>query len=839
MKKNEYKNTPLMNQYYAIKSRYTDALLLFRVGDFYETLAEDAIKCSQILDIALTKRSNIDLAGFPYHSIDSYLPKLVRAGFRVAICDQLEESQSNSILKRDVTELVTPSLALNDQIFDSRTNNFLISLFWEREKGGAALLDISSGEFFILENSAKHVNELVKRFQPNEIIYPKKFKNIFNLVFGVGYRNYAMFDWVFEYNAAYEKLTCKFQTISLKGFGIENFPLAISAAGAVLQYLSDTEHNCIEHISSISQMEEEKYLWIDDFTLRNLEIVKSLNDKGLALINILDKTVSTIGARLLKRWILFPLKNISKIEERHNAVFEFLDKKNVSLRIFDQLKRISDVERLTFKISSKRITPREVIVLHKSLVAISTIKKILLKVKSSVFKILAEKLHSWIGFCDRIMKTLSSDPPYKINKGNFIAKGYSKELDYLRDLMSSSKDYLEKLILRERKRTGIGSLKISFNRIFGYYIEIRNAYKNKVPSRWLRKQTLANSERYISEELKEYEAKVLVAEKKIFYLEKEIFNELILHLSGYIKIMLENARNIACIDVFHSFSICSSENNYIRPVLDESFDLEIFKGRHPIIEKNLPIGKTYIANDIHLNRSDQQILMITGPNMSGKSAILRQTALIVLMSHIGSYVSAKSAKIGRIDKIFSRVGASDNISLGESTFMVEMNETANILNNFSDRSLIIFDEIGRGTSTYDGISIAWAVTEFLHQHVKRPKTLFATHYHELSEMSRFFNRIKNFNVSVKEIDGKVVFLYKLIQGESEHSYGIHVAKMAGVPIHIIQRATEILNFQFKFFQDQTLESIRENLLKIDLNLLTPVDALIKLNEFKKMIKMRE
>jgi len=828
-----------MKQYYAIKSRYTDALLLFRVGDFYETLAEDAIKCSQILDIALTKRSNIDLAGFPYHSIDSYLPKLVRAGFRVAICDQLEESQSNSILKRDVTELVTPSLALNDQIFDYRTNNFLISLFWEREKGGAALLDISTGEFFLLENSAKHVNELVKRFQPNEIIYPKKFKNIFNLVFGVEYRNYAMFDWVFEYNAAYEKLTCQFQTISLKGFGIENFPLGISAAGAVLQYLSDTHHNCIEHISSISQMEEEKYLWIDDFTLRNLEIVKSLNDKGLSLINILDKTVSTIGARLLKRWILFPLKNLSKIEERHNAVFEFLYKKNVSLRIFDQLKRISDVERLTFKISSKRITPREVIVLHKSLVAIYTIKKILSKEKSSVFKILAEKLHSCNGVCDIIMKTLSSDPPYKINKGNVIAKGYSKELDYLRDLMSSSQDYLEKLCLKERNRTGIGSLKISFNRIFGYYIEIRNAYKNKVPSRWIRKQTLANSERYISEELKEYEAKVLVAEKKIFYLEKEIFNEFILHLSGYIKIMQENARNIACIDVFHSFSICSYENNYIRPVLDESFDLEIFKGRHPIIENNLPIGKTYIANDIHLNRSDQQILMITGPNMSGKSAILRQTALIVLMAHIGSYVSAKRAKIGRIDKIFSRVGASDNISLGESTFMVEMNETANILNNFSDRSLIIFDEIGRGTSTSDGISIAWAVTEFLHQHVKRPKTLFATHYHELSEMSRFFNRIKNFNVSVKEIDGKVVFLYKLIQGESEHSYGIHVAKMAGVPLHVIQRATEILNFQFKFNFNQTLESIRENLLKIDLNLLSPVDALIKLNEFKKMIKMRE
>lgn len=826
-----------MQQYYAIKSRYTDALLLFRVGDFYETLAEDAIKCSQILDIALTKRSNIDLAGFPYHSIDSYLPKLVRAGFRVAICDQLEESQSNSILKRDVTELVTPSLALNDQIFDSRTNNFLISLFWEREKGGAALLDISTGEFFILENYAKHVNELVKRFQPNEIIYPKKFKNIFNLVFGVEYRNYAMFDWVFEYNAAYEKLTRYFQTRSLKGFGIENLPLGISAAGAVLQYLSDTQHNCMEHISSISQMEEEKYLWIDDFTLRNLEIVKSLTDKGLSLIDVLDKTVSTIGARLLKRWILFPLKNLSKIEERHNAVFEFLYKKNVSSRIFDQLKRISDVERLTFKISSKRITPREVIVLHKSLEAISTIKKILSKEKSSVFKILAEKLHSWNEVCDRIMKTLSSDPPYQINKGNVIAKGYSKELDYLRDFMSSSKDYLEKLCLRERNRTGIGSLKISFNRIFGYYIEIRNAYKNKVPSRWIRKQTLANSERYISEELKEYEAKVLVAEKKIFYLEKEIFNELILHLSGYIKILQENARNIACIDVFHSFSICSSENNYIRPVLDESFDLEIFKGRHPIIENT--IGKTYIANDILLNRSEQQILMITGPNMSGKSAILRQTALIVLMAHIGSYVSAKRAKIGRIDKIFSRVGASDNISLGESTFMVEMNETANILNNFSDRSLIIFDEIGRGTSTYDGISIAWAVTEFIHKHVKRPKTLFATHYHELSEMSRFFNRIKNFNVSVKEIDGKVVFLYKLIPGESEHSYGIHVAKMAGVPLHVIQRATEILNFQFKFFQDQTLESIRENLLKIDLNLLTPVDALIKLHYFKKMIKMRE
>lgn len=836
MKKNEDKNSPLLKQYYAIKSRYPDALLLFRVGDFYETLAEDAIKCSKILDIALTKRSNIDLAGFPYHSIDSYLPKLVRAGFRVAICDQLEESQSNSILKRDVTELVTPSLALNDQIFDYRTNNFLISLFWEREKGGAALLDISSGEFFILENSVKHVNEIVKRFQPNEIIYPKKFQNIFNIFFGVAYRNYAMFDWVFEYNNAYEKLTRLFQTRTLKGFGIENLSLGISAAGATLQYLSDTHHNCIEHISSISQMEEEKYLWIDDFTLRNLEIVKSLNDKGLSLIDILDKTVSPIGARLLKRWILFPLKDLSKIEERHQAVFEFLDKKTVSSRIFDQLKIISDVERLTFKISSKRISPREVIVLHKSLGAISTIKKILSKEKSSVFKILAEKLHSWNEVRDRIMKTLSSDPPYQINKGNVIAKGYSKKLDYLRDLMSSSQDSLEQLCLRERENTGIGSLKISFNRIFGYYIEIRNAYKNKVPSRWIRKQTLANSERYISEELKEYEAKVLGAEKKILYLEKEIFNELILHLSGYIKIMQENARNIACIDVFHSFSICSSVNNYIRPVLDESFDLEIFKGRHPIIEN---IGKTYIANDILLNRIYQQILMITGPNMAGKSAILRQTALIVLMSHIGSYVSAKSAKIGRIDKIFSRVGASDNISLGESTFMVEMNETANILNNFSDRSLIIFDEIGRGTNTYDGISIAWAITEFLHKHVKRPKTLFATHFHELSEMCRFFNRIKNFNVSVKEIDGKVVFLYKLIPGESEHSYGITVAKMAGVPYNIIQRATEILNFQFKFYKDKTLESIRENLLKIDLNLLSPVDALIKLHEFKKMIKMRE
>ncbi len=847
-----------MQQYNSIKAKYPDALLLFRVGDFYETFGDDAIKASRILDIVLTKRNNgseqKELAGFPHHSLDTYLPKLVRAGLRVAICDQLEDPKmTKTIVKRGVTELVTPGVALNDEVLSAKTNNFLMAVHENDGAFGIALLDISTGEFLVSEGNKEHFHKLIQSFRPSEVIYQKRKK----LDLPELKSSFQIEDWAFQYDYAFDKLTQHFKVKSLKGFGIENLRLGTIAAGAVFSYLDETHHFDIQHITQIQRLDENSFVWMDPFTIRNLELIYSPHQQAVTLLNILDKTCSAMGARLLNRWIVMVLKDGDRIKARHEIVDFFLkqDEKRNFLR--ENIENLSDLERMAGKISTGKITPKQLLSVAQSLQIITKIKEKLAQDKSIQF--LVNELKDWTEVYSNLIQTLSVEPPHQLAKGNVIAEGISEELDRLRGLQTKGKDYLEELRIRETERSGIPSLKVSFNNVFGYYIEVRNTHKDKVPEDWIRKQTLVNAERYITEELKEYENKILGAEEKILSLETELFQKLLTELLGHLSQIQKSARTVAQLDVLSSFAELAIQNHYVRPKITEKLDLLIEDGRHPVIEKQLKPGENYIANSVSLVPKEQQIIMITGPNMSGKSALLRQTALIVLMAQIGSFVPAKSAEIGIVDKIFTRVGASDNISSGESTFMVEMNETASILNNLSERSLILLDEIGRGTSTYDGISIAWAISEFLHEGKIHPKTLFATHYHELNEMTKSFPRIKNFNVSVKEANDTILFMRKLVPGGSEHSFGIHVAKMAGMPGWVLKRANEVLktlesshvnekvsdktkkiteeNLQLSFFQldDPILEAIREELLGIDINTLTPVEALMKLNEIKRKL----
>ncbi|WP_335965648.1 DNA mismatch repair protein MutS [Galbibacter sp. PAP.153] len=852
-----------MKQYNSIKAKYPDALLLFRVGDFYETFGEDAVHAAKILGIVLTHRNNggdrTELAGFPHHSLNTYLPKLVKAGQRVAICDQLEDpKQTKTIVKRGVTELVTPGVALNDDILTAKSNNFLCALYFGKKQMGVSFLDVSTGEFLTAEGNEEYIAKLLQNFSPSEVLISKKYKTVFSENFGKEYHTFFMEDWVFQEDYAHETLNNHFKTKSLKGFGIEHLECGIIAGGAALHYLSETQHSKLEHITAISRIAEEEYVWMDRFTIRNLELYQAPSANAVTLLDVIDKTISPMGGRLLKRWLALPLKNMEKIKQRHEIV-EYLKRENELMLSFrEQIKQISDLERLISKVATGKINPREVILLKNSLEAIVPIKKTSENSKNDALKIIGNRLNLCDVLRNRIKETIHEEAPVNLAKGNVIAKGFSSELDELRSLAFSGKDYLDQMLEREMKNTGISSLKIASNNVFGYYIEVRNTHKDKVPENWIRKQTLVNAERYITEELKEYEAKILGAEEKIAILEQELFSQLVVWMHSYIQSVQSNAFLIAQLDCLCGFVQLATENNYVLPEIDESFDLEIINGRHPVIEKQLPPGEAYIANNTSLNRDEQQIIMITGPNMSGKSAILRQTALIVLLAQIGSFVPAEKVRIGIVDKIFTRVGASDNISLGESTFMVEMNETASILNNLSNRSLILLDEIGRGTSTYDGISIAWAIAEYIHEHPGKAKTLFATHYHELNEMTETFTRIKNFNVSVKELKDNVLFLRKLIPGGSEHSFGIHVAKMAGMPQQVIHRANKILKklekshsseeltdnlkasqneMQLSFFNldDPLLENIKDEILHTDIDTLTPVEALMKLNEIKRML----
>tara|TARA_B100000795_G_scaffold26376_1_gene17535 strand:+ start:2033 stop:4645 length:2613 start_codon:yes stop_codon:yes gene_type:complete len=859
------KVTPLMKQYNAIKTKYPDAMLLFRVGDFYETFGEDAKKAAGVLGITLTKRgagseTETALAGFPHHSLNTYLPKLVKAGMRVAICDQLEDPKmTKNIVKRGVTELITPGVSFNDEVLHTKTNNFLAAVHFDKKQLGISFLDISTGEYLVAQGNAEYVDKLLQNFNPSEVLVQKQNKQEFLTLFENRYYTFYLDDWVFQKEYANETLQNHFEVNTLKGFGIENLKNGIIAAGAVLYYLSETQHNQLKHIQSIRRIAEDDYVWMDRFTVRNLELYNPNSVNAITLLDVIDKTISPMGGRLLKRWLALPLKNIDNIKKRHELVKFFIDSDTFSQTVSYQLQQISDLERLISKVATAKASPREIVLLKDSLKAILPIKLAAEKSKNSTVKELGNQLHSATDLVEKISETLFDNAPVNINKGNAIAKGVHQELDDLRAISTSGKEYLDAMLLRETARTGITSLKISFNNVFGYFIEVRNAHKDKVPEEWIRKQTLVNAERYITEELKEYETKILGAEDKIQKLEQEIFSKLLQYIIQFVQIVQENAQIIAKIDCLLSFSVLAIDNNYVRPIMDESTDLEIKNGRHPVIEKQLPIDQTYVANDIVLNRKQQQIIMITGPNMSGKSAILRQTALIVLLAQMGSYVPAQNAKIGIVDKIFTRVGASDNISMGESTFMVEMNETASILNNVSDRSLILLDEIGRGTSTYDGISIAWAISEFLHEHPSKAKTLFATHYHELNEMTATFERIKNFNVSVKELKDSIIFLRKLVSGGSNHSFGIHVAKLAGMPNMVIHRANKILarleknnknsevkevlkqsqheEMQLSFFQmdDPLLENIREEILATNIDTLTPIEALMKLNEIKRML----
>ena len=853
-----------MKQYNAIKAKYPDAMLLFRVGDFYETFGEDAIKAAGILGITLTKRgagsdSETELAGFPHHSINTYLPKLVKSGERVAICDQLEDpKQTKNIVKRGVTELVTPGVALNDEVLQSKTNNFLCSVYFGKVNIGISFLDISTGEFLTSQGNQEYIDKLLQNFSPSEVLVAKPKRNKFTDYFGADFHTFNLEDWVYQPDYANETLLKHFDTKSLKGFGVENLNEGIIASGSILHYLAETQHNKLEHISSISRIAEDDYVWMDRFTIRNLELYNSTNNNAVTLLNIIDKTISPMGGRLLKRWLALPLKQIDQIKQRHEVV-SYLKTEGVVLdKIQYHIKLIGDLERLISKIATQKVSPREVIQLKNSLEAIIPIKELSSNCDNESLKVIGDNLQSCNVLREKIKETLNEEAPVNILKGSSIAAGFSSELDELRALSTSGKDYLDKMLQRESERTGITSLKIASNNVFGYYIEVRNTHKDKVPEEWIRKQTLVNAERYITEELKEYESKILGAEERIMAIEQKLFADLVQWMNQYIKPVQQNAYLIAKIDCLCGFAQLASDNNYVYPALDDSHDLDIVDGRHPVIEKQLPIGEPYIANNVFLDRDTQQIIMITGPNMSGKSAILRQTALIVLLAQIGSFVPAKEARIGVVDKIFTRVGASDNISMGESTFMVEMNETASILNNISDRSLVLLDEIGRGTSTYDGISIAWAISEYLHEHPAKPKTLFATHYHELNEMTETFERIKNFNVSVKELKDNVLFLRKLVEGGSEHSFGIHVAKMAGMPQQVLRRANQILKklekshsseeltdkvksmqdeMQLSFFNldDPLLENIKEEILHIDIDTLTPVEALMKLNEIKRML----
>lgn len=857
------KETPLMKQYNEIKNKYPDACLLFRVGDFYETFGEDAVRASQILGITLTKRgagseTETALAGFPHHSINTYLPKLVKAGLRVAICDQLEDPKmTKTIVKRGVTELVTPGVSMNDEVLQSKSNNFLASVHFGKKMVGVSFLDVSTGEFLLSQGNEEYIDKLLQNFRPSEILIPKQFKNQFNSVFGDDFHTFFLEDWVYKEDYALESLTKHFQTNSLKGFGVEELTEGLIASGAILYYLSETQHNKIQHITNIQRIAEDAYVWMDKFTIRNLELYHSYNPNAVTLLDVIDKTLSPMGARLLKRWLALPLKDISKIRSRHEVISYLKAHPEVLQQIQNQIKQISDLERLISKVATGKISPREVNFLKDSLDAIIPIKTLALASENEALRIIGDSLHACELLREKIKTTLQEDAPVSVNKGNAIAVGVHSELDELRAISSTGKGYLEELEQRESAASGIPSLKVSFNNVFGYYIEVRNTHKDKVPAEWIRKQTLVNAERYITEELKEYESKILGAEEKIHQLESQLFEQLVNWIATYIKHVQLNANLIAQLDCLTSFTQLAIDNKYVCPDLDESFDLEIKEGRHPVIEKQLPVGVPYISNDVYLDRETQQIIMITGPNMSGKSAILRQTALIVLMAQMGSFVPAESVRMGVVDKIFTRVGASDNISMGESTFMVEMNETASILNNISERSLVLLDEIGRGTSTYDGISIAWAISEYLHEHPNKPKTLFATHYHELNEMEVTFERIQNFNVSVKELKDTVLFIRKLVKGGSAHSFGIHVAKMAGMPQIVIQKAQKLLKqlekrhsseelsgikaandeLQLSFFNldDPLLEEIKEEIMNIDINILTPVEALMKLNEIKRML----
>ena len=852
-----------MKQYNTIKTKYPDALLLFRVGDFYETFGEDAIKASKILGIILTHRNNggdrTELAGFPHHSLNTYLPKLVKAGQRVAICDQLEDPKlTKSIVKRGVTELVTPGVALNDDILNAKTNNFLCAVHFGRKLLGVSFLDISTGEFLVAEGNEEQIDKLLQNLGPNEILVSKANKKEFTELFGTQYHTFFTEDWLFQDDYALETLTKHFKTNSLKGFGVDQLTHGIIASGVVLHYLSETQHRQLQHINTIKRIAEEEYIWMDRFTIKNLELYHSSNSNAVTLLDVIDHTISPMGGRMLKRWLALPLKNIEKIRRRHQVISHLKVDGTLLQKLQHGIKQMGDLERLISKVATGKIHPKEVIQLKNSLEAAIPIKQLTTQSSNEALKLIGDQLHSCDLLRSKIKEMVNEEAPVNVLKGNTIAQGYSEELDELRGLAFSGKEYLDKMLERETELTGISSLKIASNNVFGYYIEVRNTHKDKVPDTWIRKQTLVNAERYITEELKEYEAKILGAEERIQLLEQQLFAQLVVWMQEYIVPVQNNARQIAILDCLCGFTQLAISNHYNEPQLNDSTELEIIGGRHPVIEKQLPLGEAYIANDLVLNRENQQIIMITGPNMSGKSAILRQTALIVLLAQMGSFVPAESAKIGYVDKIFTRVGASDNISMGESTFMVEMNETASILNNLSERSLILLDEIGRGTSTYDGISIAWAISEYLHEHPARAKTLFATHYHELNEMASTFERIKNYNVSVKELKNKVLFLRKLTPGGSEHSFGIHVAKMAGMPQQVIQKANKILKklekshsseeltdklhavqdeMQLSFFNldDPLLEQIKEEITTLDINTLTPVEALMKLNEIKRLL----
>ena len=859
-----HKETPLNKQYNQIKAKYPGALLLFRVGDFYETFGEDAVRASKILGIVLTRRNNggahEELAGFPHHSLDNYLPKLVRAGERVAICDQLEDpAAAKGIVKRGVTELVTPGVSFNDNVLDIRKNNYLAAIHVGNDGlYGIAFLDISTGEFMASQGNAAYVDKMLQGFGPAEVLYCKKHKQEFNELFGGKYHTFHLEDWCFGYDYGYEQLTGHFQTTTLKGYGIESLPLGIIAAGVILHYLRETEHKEVAHISRITRLEEEKYVWLDRFTVRNLELVYPAQEGGVPLIDILDHTVTPMGARQLRKWMVLPLKDKAPVEERHSAVAHFLAHEELHESLVGYFKQIGDLERLISKVAVRRINPRELVQLKKSLKQIAPVKELL---SGGMLDKFAAQLDACDTLVDKIERELRDDAPVLSNQGRMIQSGVDSELDELHAISYEGKDYLIKLQNREIERTGIGSLKIAYNKVFGYYLEVTHAHQSKVPSDWIRKQTLVNAERYITPELKEYEEKILNAEDRISAIEFRLFSEIVQTASEYVAAIQQNALVISALDVLSSFALAARKNKYVQPVISEGNELDIKEGRHPVIEQQLPVGESYVPNDVYLDDASQQIIIITGPNMAGKSALLRQTALIVLMAQMGSFVPAKSATIGLVDKVFTRVGASDNLSKGESTFMVEMTETASILNNLSSKSLVLMDEIGRGTSTYDGVSIAWAITEYLHSQSNcRPKTLFATHYHELNQLAEDFPRIKNFNVAVKEVDNKVVFLRKLKPGGSAHSFGIHVAQIAGMPQPIVLRASEIMqhlekdhvahehkkrvkdipknNFQLSIFEpaDPKLDELKEKLLLVDVNTLSPIEALLKLNEFQKLIK---
>ena len=853
-----------MKQYNAIKAKYPDALLLFRVGDFYETFGADAVKAAKILDIILTKRgagseSETELAGFPHHSLNTYLPKLVKAGERVAICDQLEDpKQAKTIVKRGVTELITPGVALNDDILSAKSNNFLAAVHFGRTITGVAFLDISTGEFILAQGQEDYIDKLLQNFKPSEVLSAKPKRKEFSEAFGDEFHNFYIEDWIFQDDYANECLLKQFQTNSLKGYGIEGMYEGIVAAGAILHYLADAQHQNLKHISSIKRLHEGAFVWMDKFTIKNLELYQSPHFNAVTLIDVIDYTKSAMGSRLLKRWLALPLVDQKEIEKRHDMVSYFYESQEVLSKIQSYINSICDIERLISKVATYKISPKEIILLKNALEVIAPVKQILSHSGNKALQQLGDALDNCEALRARIKATLNEDAPVNILKGNAIASSFSKELEELRGLAFSGKDYLDKMLERESDITGIPSLKIASNNVFGYYIEVRNTHKDKVPEDWIRKQTLVSAERYITEELKTYEAKILGAEERILAIEQQLFQELVSWMIPFINQVQQNAQLIAQLDCLSGFAKLALDQNYIRPELTDGFELDVKEGRHPVIEKQLPLDQPYIANDVYLDRKTQQFIMITGPNMSGKSAILRQTAIIVLLAQMGSFVPASKVKMGIVDKIFTRVGASDNISMGESTFMVEMNETASILNNISDRSLVLLDEIGRGTSTYDGISIAWAISEYLHEHPSKAKTLFATHYHELNAMTDTFERIKNYNVSVKELKDTVLFLRKLVPGGSEHSFGIHVAKMAGMPQQVIQRANKVLKhleeahghaestakvsqmqdeLQLSIFQldDPLLEQIKDEIIHTDIDTLTPVEALMKLNEIKRML----